>query len=247
MIVMMRFFVTSSLAVVLGVSWVACVGDDPVSNGGAATGDRLGPCFPDKKCKEGLECREPELICLTPGEPTPLPDGGTAPVDGGGNDSGSANDSSANDGSTSGDSSTTGDGGVCSLPTGAGIWCGTTKGSCPFPNGCCGRATGVDCAQSPTTCTPNGGKLFLCDSPIQCNGGNCCLTTGNGTPPFPACSAKIVGGSSVCNTTSPCNTGEKYLCRSDADCGLAGACIPTGIALGGIDYPVAVYGVCNNK
>jgi hypothetical protein len=73
---MRRTFVMLA-GVIAAASWTACVGDDPVTGGssGPATGDRLGACFPDGKCKEGLECRLPERICLTPGEPVP-PDAG---------------------------------------------------------------------------------------------------------------------------------------------------------------------------
>lgn len=69
--------------------WLACVGDDPApgpgatnADGGVPMGDRLGPCFPDGKCKEGLVCRD-GAVCLRPEEPPPTPDGG-APADSGG-------------------------------------------------------------------------------------------------------------------------------------------------------------------
>ena len=75
------------ISVALAMAWVACVGDDPgpvsstpSADGGAAVGDRLGPCFPDGKCKEGLVCRD-GAVCLTPDEPRPVDDAASGVAD----------------------------------------------------------------------------------------------------------------------------------------------------------------------
>ena len=73
------------MSVAFAVAWLACVGDEPAAtstpaDGGAAVGDRLGPCFPDGKCKEGLVCRDGE-ICLTPDEPRPVDDAASGVAD----------------------------------------------------------------------------------------------------------------------------------------------------------------------
>jgi hypothetical protein len=243
----MRSFLTSSLVVVVAVAWVACVGDDPGASGtsGPATGDRLGPCFSDKKCKEGLECREPELICLTPGEPVP-PDAGSSSSGGsssGGSSSGASSSGSNGDGSTVDGSSTDGGGG-CAIDNavGNGPACGAVGRCLPSVKVCCATPTGPTCKPTAPECTASNGKPFACDGKLACNGLYCCAALANpaSTQPPLTCSSFLHLDNSGC-VGNPC--AENMLCRSVDDCTTGKPCVPTEVKLGEAPDTV-VWGVC---
>lgn len=227
------------VAVALGAaSWMACVGDDPAasSSGGAAVGDRLGACFPDGKCKEGLECRLPERICLTPGEPVP-PDAGRD-ASGGGGDGGL--DGSATDGNA--DSS--GDGGACTLSQQAsspGPYCDATK--CQNGLGCCATAASTVSCTDATACSNNGGQFFACDGKGSCGAANCCLLITGGGSTGAACGQKLVGTATSC-TGNPCAAQQMItVCTTASDCGGV-TCEPVEVELA--PNRIVVWGRCVN-
>jgi hypothetical protein len=232
---MRRTFVMLA-GVIAAASWTACVGDDPVTGGsnGPATGDRLGPCFDDGKCKEGLECRLPERICLTPGEPVP-PDAGI--------DAGAAEDGGTDAGDSRPDAAV--EGGAACVPRSEpspGVRCGGTK--CSSTEGCCVRA-GVTACNTESPCTSQGGSFFTCDGPMACPAPTfrCCLVEApvvSGATTM--CTARLRGGSTTC-MQSTCGSGQKMVCRLNSDCP-SGNCVPTEIALDDTGLATTVWGIC---
>lgn len=235
----MRRFAIVVAAALGAASWVACVGSDPATggSGGPATGDRLGACFPDGKCKEGLECRLPERICLTPGEPVPADAGIDA--SGGGSDGGTpdgAADASAADGG----------GGDCTQSPqadGPGPFCDGVK--CGTGEGCCHTTTGKLQCQPQNMCFANGGtQFFACDGPGACGGGgtNCCLTATGAPTTGTQCGQKLVASTTACGTAT-CEPQSKFtLCKTTADCNGFGTCIPVEVELR--PNEIVHWGVC---
>ncbi len=225
------------VAAALGAaSWVACVGSDPATggSGGPATGDRLGACFPDGKCKEGLECRLPERICLTPGEPLP--------ADAGIDASGGGSDGGAPDGAA--EASTDGGGGSCILSKqapGPGPYCDGKQ--CLNGKGCCASAANVDCNDQASCNAIGGAKFFGCDGPLSCNGAFCCLdATASGGLGGKLCAERVFANATYC-TGNPCEAvGKSTVCTTTADCNGQGSCVLTEVELA--PDKVVVWGRC---
>jgi hypothetical protein len=239
----MRLAVGTIAFVTLSAGWIACVGDDPTSSSGPAVGDRLGACFPDGKCKEGLECRDGE-ICLRKDEPKPLPDGGSVPADSG---SGTIDSGGVVDGGGGGDAAGDGavDGGACKLPS------ETTHMVCPNQNcsagvseGCCASAASFICAQD-TECEQAGESFFSCNGPAVCGANyDCCLApSANLSMPVPtACSGAFRAAKSLCYPQGTCPAGHKKLCTKDGDCD-GQKCTPFEVHVDAYPMPI-VWGFC---
>jgi hypothetical protein len=215
--------------VLAGAVWMACVGEDPVTGGGPAVGDRLGACFPDGKCKEGLECRLPERICLTPGEP--LPDAGGA--DGG--DDGPV--------STDAGSDTTIDAAVCARTpqaTGPGPNCAGSQ--CAKGEACCSAGGTVSCADKSVCETNLQPKVFACDGPGACGGTlRCCVGARPASPAVKGvCGERFIGDGSYCSDVA-CAAGESTACTRNEDCA-GGTCAPLEIELA--PNQIVVWGAC---
>lgn len=236
----MRRIPIGIVAALGAAAWLACVGDDPVTSG-PVVGDRLGACFPDGTCKQGLECRQPEKICLSPGEPIP--------ADAGVDASKGAADASGGDGATSGDASSgdasSADGGGCvaHAETTAGIRCGTTK--CTPTQGCCASATTLAC-NTTTTCTQQSGNFYTCDGTASCGGGGlrCCLAQTRNAPlgEATACTSTIAASSTTCMQQA-CTTDQRTLCNSPTECPSQN-CVPTEVALDPSGTHRLVWGIC---
>lgn len=223
--------------VIAAASWTACVGEDPVTGGssGPATGDRLGPCFEDGKCKEGLECRLPERVCLTPGEPVP-PDAG---IDASRGEGGASVDSGS--GADAG-----GEGGAACVPQSEptpGVRCGTTK--CGSAEGCCVRPDSASACNTASPCTTQGGNFFMCDGPMACPTPvfRCCLVEApllSGA--VTTCAARLRSTSTTC-MQSACGAGQKMVCNVNTDCP-SNQCVPTEVVLDSNGGHVTVWGIC---
>ena len=221
----------------LAATWVACVGDDPTSGGGGgpAVGDRLGACFDDGKCKQGLECRLPERICLTPGEPVP-PDAG---IDGSvgpqpGKDASSATDAQGDARRDAG--SEAGAACVIEASPNAGPYCAGADVRCSGGMGCC-TLQGTRSCTSAASCS---GNFFACDGSKSCNGDRCCLQTA-GPADRGQCTSGLIGSSSACSPTGACNAA--IVCNSKDDCP-ATNCVPTRIVLDTTNNRSVVWGIC---
>lgn len=236
----MRIFVRVVALVMIVGLWTACVGDDPAASRGPAVGDRLGPCFPDGKCKEGLQCRDGE-ICLKPDEPKPLPDGGTAPVDSGGaQDGGGGSDSGPESGADAGPLE-------CKLPSPTDrIPCGSTNCRPDEGEGCCTTATTRQCTTSSMCPSAMIGQqgYFPYSGSDTCQGTNlCCLAVADGSSPAPTvCAQAVRGSSSSCSALCNANNQRQLCDKGSTECG-ALTCMPTEILLGSNPEPV-VWGLC---
>jgi hypothetical protein len=210
---MRRVLVLGAISFAVAANMAACVGDDPaLVSSGKTPGERLGPCFADGKCKEGLVCRDGE-ICLNPDEPKPVSDAG-----------GDANGTTNDDGGIVGNDSGTDAPAVGCTPTAItkeGPQCG---GVPPCSNGmvCCPSTPSRCDFSSPTTCPDQ--SYWGCESNEQCvaangvNGLTCCIFSNlNQTDGVTSCSAKSGSGTSQCMQDTNCNGGRRA-CTSDNDC-----------------------------
>lgn len=200
---------------VIAGTWTGCVGEDPAitATGERGVGERLGPCFPDGKCKEGLVCRDGE-ICLTPDEPKP------SGSDGGGQ----SPDDASNDGG-SGDDAGGGDGGACGLvASGAGPMC-TNEAPCTAGMACCKTDPGAPpvCTQRPAC--PQAVPSWHCETNAQCGSGICCFVGKFGAGSV--CDFQLANATSTCaSSVSECVTvlAGRPACTTTSDCPNAGLC-----------------------
>ena len=201
---------------------------------GPATGDRLGACFPDGKCKEGLECRLPERICLTPGEPVP-PDAGADASSGGTDRDASVEDAQVD---------ATADGGACTpspqASSGQGPYC-YNYANCATGRGCCADANKpLGCAAS-TECTSIGGtSFFACDGPGACGNLHCCVEVDSSAASV-GCNVTLIAKGSTCSANVCVPPTSRTLCQSAQDCG-GKPCELTRVQVA--KNFVAVWGVC---
>jgi hypothetical protein len=223
MLVRMVRRLASTIFVCLG--WLACVGDDPVSPLDAGTGDRLGPCFSDGKCKEGLECHPTEKVCVARDEPV---------VDGGGGGDTTPADSSS-DAAEAGvtDAATP----PCELSVDPGVRCPAV--TCTGVTSCCIDLDGNHtCANS----CASGTKRYECDSKSVCGGGTRCCANVASERPGVACNKQVTLTFSYCETGS-CPGTTRPTCRTAAECTAPGAqCVLKEVEL--VTDVVAVWGFC---
>ncbi|HVH43456.1 MAG TPA: hypothetical protein VM925_13975 [Labilithrix sp.] len=208
MLVARRLVVMLSLALALGGGWTACVGDDPGATKSApAMGDRLGPCFPDGKCKEGLVCRDGE-ICLTPDEPKPN-------VDAGGGE-GDANTTDVVVPDAASEAST-----CTPHPSTAGPFC--LPSSCASGEACCQSGTAPVCGAPGGSTCPAAANIWACETRAQCGNLRCCLlaepSTGTPTDNTTSCANKVQNGRTRCLPEADCApTGGRQTCATDFEC-----------------------------
>ncbi len=179
-------------------------GEQPVGDGNRTVGDRLGPCFPDGKCKEGLVCRDGE-ICLAPDEPKPTTDAGGSQTDGGG------------DGSAAPDSGNDSDGACTVSPLTAkpGPGCGDT--SCNLGEACCGAGAALRCGPDDAANCPDTTPKWACDTNSDCGNLACCFVGKEGTGS--TCTSALSEATSSCVPPNTCQTtGGTPGCTDDTQC-----------------------------
>src|SRR5688572_9065056 len=199
----MRLRVLPSLVASVLV-WVACVGDDPGSEGGIAPGDRGGPCK-NGVCLSGLTCVD--NVCV-------LVDGGSVSGDGGGPDGGGSDATSeaANGDSGAETGAETGAGCAPFVATGGKIACpGVTNGACTNEVCCinngqwsCGLLAA--CATTPVEC----------DDKNDCKSTDVCCLKGIVNEPAGMCPAQVHAFPGTRCVPSCTPNAETKLCNSDA-------------------------------
>lgn len=204
-----RFSVVGIVALALGGGWTACVGDDTASgSSGPQRGDRLGPCFADGKCKEGLVCRDGE-ICLTPDEPKPSNDGG-----------GDVADSATPSDAAPGDAGA--DGATCTpyvppAPS-SGAYC--PPGTCGSnPEGCCLLSGNSWMCGTKGAACPQAAPFWGCETQAQCGNARCCLLSDGPPTAGTTCTAHSTNGRTSCVDPNQCvPLGGRETCNTNADC-----------------------------
>jgi hypothetical protein len=228
----------------VAANWVACVGDDPGSSsssssssgsasgdGGRVAGERFGPCFPNKTCNPGLECRDGE-ICLEPNEPKP--DGGT------GGDGAVTTDADTND---AGIDTWAPD---ANCPTavpnpGAGPACPEVGQTCAAFEGCCFGTTPSCSGNVGNSCA--SGTAWQCDTSFQClgpadagivAGNNCCaeLKPVTAKQCTSAVAEYTVNYPAACQFNACASTSVR-LCKAGETCDGAKTCQPIVVYRGG--------------
>jgi hypothetical protein len=210
------------------IAFMACVGSDPVgaSSGGApATGEHLGPCYPNGTCNAGLECRD--TVCLTPGEPAP---------DGGGGGGDASNDTSSVDAAQD----TGPDGCVESLSMGGSDFpCGATK--CFSGEHCCGDGGTASCFTSTGQCAAAGSMQVECMNPLHCAAlGPCCSNLVITDPN--SCPISGLVDKSTCTAGASCTNGPQLCDKASPNC-MTGKCTPVSIKIPGTASAV-LTGAC---
>lgn len=211
----------------MGAAWFACTGDAPglvasTGDSGAVTGDRLGPCFGDGTCKQGLVCRNGE-ICLTPDEPAPQ-DAGNARQDAG--DAGPETLSCAQLGEA-------GEGRVCARADGTVERCMSAQ-KCCMGTGCFDRAQ-----------CPSGSPQWVCANKMGCVEGASCVVLDTVLVPTDAGCASLDATESMRREGTTCSLTvddrARELCTTDTDCSDRRRCRPvTVFATGGHGVTVGI-------
>ena len=175
-----------------------CVGNAPDSvapsdttdAGTPKAGERLGPCYPNKTCNDGLVCDVVNVICLLPGEPAPT------------------NDAGASDGSADA-APTIPSCNAGSYPIGSsGVQC--RGAACSTTEFCCQSNGITGCDDTAAACDPT--TIWSCETSLHCaSGWRCC-----GTLTFDQTQCSASGLESKCAAT--CANGQTQLCRDASEC-----------------------------
>ncbi len=192
-------------------------------------GERLGACLSDGKCNPGLECRLPERICLTPGEPLP-PNVDASVLDGGGLPDVAPSDASKDN----------------AQPDATAGSCNLTSGNPPGP-----RCSSMQCAPDEICCVTGGSaqcliksscqgpEIYACDNGGCAPGNTCCLGAVGNLGDGGACGRTITAAQSVC--VSVCQTAEHTFCKNDTECLTDSGknnCQPVEVTTGGPFKPI---------
>lgn len=182
-------------------AWLACVGDDPIAVApDAKTGDRLGPCFDDGKCKEGLVCHPTEKVCVAANDTAPDASGDASTSD----PEADASDADA-------------DVPQCMLRPTAGIPCPDVACSAPLNRCCIDGAGKKSCSGS---CSAGGSRYFECDSVQVCGAGTRCCAAIEQSAVGTTCKTRFTLEYSVC-IAQDCPQ-SVATCRTASDCDLPG-------------------------
>ncbi len=224
-----RFALSFAFAVAAGVGWLACIGDDPSSDGAKPQGELGGTCFPNKSCNAGLRCFQD--VCV--------PENDGAVLDGASGDA--LSDASTEGAADAGDAA---DAGCDAQPRSSlRTACpGVTGNECPAgQDTCCGD---VSCStMSAANCSVTANAAWECSTSFECSttlAKVCCmtaaLTTTTACPPLEATPTSAV----LCIAGS-CSGGAHRLCATAAECD-GGPCRPF---TAGIQAGKVTLGICD--